>query len=60
MGDFGAGVEAFVTPNLALDLRARANMVIGEIRPVLYYDLEKIRPLSTLDVGAGIKFYFWR
>ena len=58
--NLGAGVEAFVTPNLAIDLRARANMVIGEIRPVLYYDLEKIRPLSTLDVGAGIKFYFWR
>jgi opacity protein-like surface antigen len=58
--NFGAGVEAFVTPNLAIDLRARTNFVIGELRPVLFYDLEKIRPIATLDVGAGIKFYFWR
>jgi opacity protein-like surface antigen len=58
--NIGAGVEAFVTPNIALDLRVRTNMIIGELRPLLYYDLEKVRPLSTLDVGAGIKFYFWR
>jgi opacity protein-like surface antigen len=58
--NLGAGVEAFVTPNIAIDLRARSNVIIGELRPVLYYDLEKVRPLTTLDFGAGIKFYFWR
>jgi opacity protein-like surface antigen len=58
--NMGAGVEAFVTPNMAVDLRARVNVVIGELRPMEYYDLEKVRPLITFDLGAGMKFYFWR
>jgi len=58
--NLGFGVEAFVTPNMAIDLRARANFIVGELRPLLIYDLDVVRPLSTLDIGAGVKFYFWR
>jgi opacity protein-like surface antigen len=58
--NLGFGVEAFVTPNMAVDLRTRMNFVIGELRPLLIYDLEVVRPISTWDIGAGIKFYFWR
>ena len=58
--NLGTGVEAFVTPNMAVDLRARVNVVIGELRPLLYYGLKKVRPLMTFDLGVGMKFYFWR
>jgi opacity protein-like surface antigen len=58
--NLGFGVEAFVTPNMAIDLRTRMNFVIGELRPLLIYDLEVVEPISTWDIGAGVKFYFWR
>ena len=56
----GAGVEAFVVDNISLDVRGRLNFVVGELRPMLFYDLERVRPLMFFDVGAGVKFYFWR
>jgi opacity protein-like surface antigen len=59
-GNFGFGVEGFVTDNLSVDLRGRYTFVVGELRPLLYYGLERTRPLHTLDVGASLKFYFWR
>ena len=58
--NIGAGVEGFVTENLSIDLRARYNFVVGELRPMLYYGLERVRPLQMFDVGVGMKFYFWR
>ena len=56
----GAGIEAFVTDNISLDVRGRLNFVVGELRPMLFYDLERARPLMFFDIGAGVKFYFWR
>ena len=56
----GVGVEGFVTQNLAIDLRARYNFVVGELRNMLFYGLEKVRPIHMVDIGAQMKFYFWR
>ena len=56
----GTGMEAFLVDNISLDVRARLNFVIGELRPRLFYGLERTRPLMSFDIGAGLKFYFWR
>jgi hypothetical protein len=56
----GLGVEAFVFDNVAVDMRARYHMVLGELRP--YFDWgydKKAVPLQLFDVGAGLKIYFW-
>ncbi len=59
-GNFGAGVEGFVTDNLSIDLRGRYNFVVGELRPMLFYGFDRTRPIQVLDIGAQMKFYFWR
>jgi opacity protein-like surface antigen len=58
--DFGVGLEAFVTDNLSFDLRGRYNFVVGELRPMLFYEQDRTRPLQLVDFGVGMKFYFWQ
>ncbi len=59
--NFGFGVQAFVLHNMAIDLRARHNIVIGDLRPMQAWGVtEKTFPLQMLDIGAGLKFYFWK
>jgi opacity protein-like surface antigen len=58
--NLGVGVEAFITDSWAVDVRARYNVVIGEIRSMLQWNLQRVWPIQLLDVGAGMKFYFWR
>jgi len=58
--NIGAGVEAFITDSWAIDVRARYNFIVGEIRPMLLWNLERIFPIQFVDIGAGMKFYFWR
>lgn len=54
------GVQAFVVDNVAIDLRLRYNMVIGDLRPMYDWGVEnKTFPMHLLDIGAGVKFYFW-
>ena len=52
------GLEAFVTDNLAVDLRAGYSFVIGELRPMEAWDLHKQFPLQLFDVRAGLRVYF--
>ena len=59
-GNVGAGVEGFVTENLSIDLRGRYNFIVGELRPMLFYGYDRTRPIQVLDIGAQLKFYFWR
>ena len=54
----GLGVEAFVIDNVAVDLRARYNMMIGDLRGLEDWELSETFPLQMLDFGAGVKFYF--
>ena len=57
----GFGAQAFVWDNVALDLRARYNVVMGELRPMYAWGIKtKTIPLQLLDLGAGLKFYFWK
>jgi opacity protein-like surface antigen len=54
----GLGVEAFIIDNVAVDLRARYNMMIGDLRGLEDWELSETFPLQMLDLGAGVKFYF--
>jgi opacity protein-like surface antigen len=54
----GLGVEAFVMDNVAIDLRARYNMVIGELRPLEDWGIKETFTLQAVDIGAGLKLYF--
>lgn len=58
--NLGAGVEAFVTDNMSIDLRGRWNAVVGELRPLLRFDIDRTRPIMNFDLNAQVKFYFWR
>lgn len=58
--DFGFGLEGFVTDNLSVDVRGRYNLVVGELRPMLFYNLETTWPIMLFDVGVGLKIYFWK
>jgi len=60
-GALGLGIEAFLTPTIAVDLRARYHFVLGELRPYTAsgWTFEKTFPLQMVDLSAGIKFYFW-
>ncbi len=54
----GLGVEAFVIKNVAVDLRVRYNMMIGDLRPMEDWGISETFPMQAVDVGAGLKLYF--
>jgi len=58
--NLGFGMEAFITSSVALDVRARYNFIIGELRPFEDWKLQKVFPLQLFDLSAGLKFYFWQ
>jgi hypothetical protein len=44
--------------SVALDLRARYHVVIGELRPMSAWGFDKTTmPLQFIEVGAGLKFF---
>ena len=55
----GLGLEAFLTPTIALDVRARYHFILSELRPYDAWGLDKAFPLQMYDLSAGFKFYFW-
>ena len=54
----GLGVEQALSENLAVDIRGRYNVVFGEISPLLSWGLDKVFPITLLDVGVSLKLYF--
>jgi opacity protein-like surface antigen len=56
---FGFGLEAFLTPTIALDVRGRYHFILSELRPYDAWGLDKSFPLQMVDLSAGFKFYFW-
>jgi len=56
--NLGFGVEAFVIDNVAVDLRARYNFVVGQLRSLEDWGLKETFPLQLFDMGVGLKFYF--
>ena len=54
----GFGVEAFIVDNVAVDIRARYNFVIGQLRSLEDWGLKETFPLQMLDLGGGLRFYF--
>ncbi len=60
-GHAGFGVQAFVVDNVAVDIRGRWNVMMGDIRPMWDWGISnKTFPMQLLDFGAGMKFYFWK
>ena len=55
----GVGLEAFLTPTIALDVRGRYHFILSELRPYDVWGLDKAFPLQMVDLSAGFKFYFW-
>ena len=58
-GHLGLGMQAFAWDNVALDVRARYHIMMGDIRPMYDWGVEtKTFPMMLFDVGVGLKFYF--
>ncbi len=55
----GFGLEAFLTPTLALDIRGRYHFMVSELRPYDQWLLNKVFPLQMIDLAVGFKMYFW-
>lgn len=55
----GFGLEAFLTPTIAIDTRLRYHFMLSELRPYDAWLLNKVFPLQMMDLTAGFKFYFW-
>ncbi|OGG46166.1 MAG: hypothetical protein A3F84_26160 [Candidatus Handelsmanbacteria bacterium RIFCSPLOWO2_12_FULL_64_10] len=54
----GMGGQVFVGKSVALDLRARYHIVMGELRPMSAWGFDnQTLPLQFIELGAGLKFY---
>ena len=53
----GVGVLIGLGPKAGLDIRARYNFVLGELRPYYSWGIDKAYPFHLIDLGAGIKFF---
>ena len=58
-GTIGFGLEAFLTPTIAIDVRGRYHFSLSELRPYDVWLQNKVFPLQQYDVAGGFKFYFW-
>lgn len=54
----GGGVSLVRSAQFLLDVRARYNLILGEIRPLEDWGLKKAFPLQAIDLAVGFK-YFW-
>ena len=54
----GGGVSIVGSEHFLVDLRLRYNAILGELRPLEDWGLEKSFPMQALDVAVGFK-YFW-
>ncbi len=54
----GAGVSIPTSDRLLLDVRARYNFILGELRPLEEWGILKTFPIMALDFVVGFK-YFW-
>jgi hypothetical protein len=55
----GFGLEAFLTPTLALDIRGRYHFMVTDLRPYDQWLLAKVFPVQLVDLSVGFKMYFW-
>ncbi len=54
----GAGVSIVTSERFLIDIRARYNIMLGELRPLEDWGLLKTFPLQAFDLMVGFK-YFW-
>jgi hypothetical protein len=53
----GVGALIGLGPKAGFDVRARYNLVLGELRPYYLWGIDKAYPFLLIDLGAGIKFF---
>lgn len=71
--NFGGGLDMFIADGFSLDIRAKYNFLIGELRPLEAYNYEgkgftkdgknvggykKVFPIQYITLSASIKYYF--
>ena len=56
----GGGVEVLASDKGAVDLRVPYHTIIGELRQMDAYGVQRAYPLFYFDVGVVMKFYFAR
>lgn len=56
--NMGLGANVPLGEKMALDVRARYNVIFGYLRPHLAWGVAQTSFFQMLDVGAGLKFYF--
>jgi hypothetical protein len=56
--NFGIGVQYFFSDKVALDIRGRYNLIMGELRPFELWGVKKTFPFNLIDIGMGLKAYF--
>ncbi len=55
----GFGTQRFFSDKVALDLRARYHVVMGELHPMAAWGFDhQAFPLQFFQIGVGLKFYF--
>jgi opacity protein-like surface antigen len=59
--NLGIGLEAFIFDNIAVDLRGRYNVLLGELRPMEAWGLKgQTFPMQFWNLRGGLKVYFKR
>ena len=55
---FGGGISIAGSEQFVIDLRLRYNVIMGELRPLEDWGLEKVFPMQAIDLSGGIKYYW--
>ena len=55
---FGGGISIVGSEQFVIDLRLRYNVIMGELRPLEDWGLEKVFPMQAMDLVGGIKYYW--
>lgn len=56
--NFGLGVAFYTSDRLAIDLRGRYHVIIGQLRSMEAWGLKQVYPFQALDLGLRVKTYF--
>lgn len=55
-GGLGFGIK--LSSNAVIDLKARWEVILGDLWPTIFLGLEQVRPIQNVQLTGGIKFIF--
>lgn len=58
--NLGVGVEVLMGDKAGLDVRGRYHLIIGELRQMDAYRMERTYPMNYFDFGISMKYYLGR